>query len=132
MFAWLVTLWHSRQRTHHQICFRQLGDRGVAFDYYSLACNESTNASDATQQVICLSGVDDDMNVIEELLDLQSLKHDITKHLNALNVSLQGQDAVVSQLYAHIKAFGTKLQFFQRQFAKRTVHCTFPSFARGH
>ena len=35
---------------------------------------------------------------------------DITKHLNALNASLQGSDAVVSQLYAHIKAFGTKLQ----------------------
>lgn len=39
---------------------------------------------------------------------------DITKHLNVLNVNLQGKDAVVSQLYAHIKAFGTKLQLFRR------------------
>ena len=30
---------------------------------------------------------------------------DITKHLNVLNISLQGKDAVVSQLFAHIKAF---------------------------
>lgn len=34
------------------------------------------------------------------------------KHLNVLNCSLQGQDAAVSQLYAHIKAFVTKLDLF--------------------
>ena len=38
---------------------------------------------------------------------------DITKHLNALNISLQGQNAVVSELHSHIKAFKTKLQLFQ-------------------
>lgn len=48
---------------------------------------------------------------------------DITKHLNALNVNLQGQDAVVSQLYAHIKAFGTKLQLFIRHLSQ-TEPCT--------
>ena len=48
---------------------------------------------------------------------------DITKHLNALNVNLQGRDAVVSQLYAHIKAFGTKLQLFQRHLSQ-TEPCT--------
>lgn len=48
---------------------------------------------------------------------------DITKHLNALNVNLQGQDAVLSQLYAHIKAFGTKLQLFQRHLSQ-TEPCT--------
>lgn len=269
---------------------RQLGDRGVAFDYFSLACDESTDASDTAQLLIFLRGVDDNMNVTEELLDLQSLKGqtrgtdlfvsvceavddmklpwskvsgiitdgapamagersglstlicnkvseeggnaiklhciihqqalcakhlkfdhvmkpvvkainsirskalyhrqfrqflldiqaeygdviyhndvrwlsrgsaiqrffslreeigiflgekgqpmeeltdpvwltdlaflvDITKHLNALNVNLQGQDAVVSQLYAHIKAFGTKLQLFQRHLSQ-TEPCT--------
>ena len=39
---------------------------------------------------------------------------DITRHLNALNTSLQGQNPVVSQLYSHFKAFGTKLHLFQR------------------
>ena len=53
---------------------RQLGDRGVTFDYFSLACDESTDASDTAQLLIFLRGVDDDMNVTEELLDLQSLK----------------------------------------------------------
>ncbi|XP_074542331.1 microfibril-associated glycoprotein 4-like [Halichoeres trimaculatus] len=48
---------------------------------------------------------------------------DITKHLNALNVKLQGQDAVVSQLYAHIKAIGTKLQLFHRHLSQ-TEPCT--------
>ena len=44
---------------------------------------------------------------------------DITKHLNVLNISLQGKDAVVSQLFAHIKAFGSKLQLFQRHMSQR-------------
>ncbi|KAK0143094.1 General transcription factor II-I repeat domain-containing protein 2B [Merluccius polli] len=44
---------------------------------------------------------------------------DITKHLNVLNISLQGKDAVVSQLFAHIKAFGSKLQLFQRHLSQR-------------
>ena len=48
---------------------------------------------------------------------------DITKHLNALNISLQGQNAVVSELYSHIKAFKTKLQLFQRHFSQ-TEPCT--------
>lgn len=43
---------------------------------------------------------------------------DTTKHLNVLNVNLQGQDAVVSQLYAHIKAFA-KLQLFQRHLSRK-------------
>ena len=269
---------------------RQLGDRGEAFDYFSLACDESTDASDTAQLLIFLRGVDNNMNITEELLDLQSMKGqtrgsdlfvsvceavddmkllwskvsgiitdgapamagersglstlicnkvseeggnaiklhciihqqalcakhlkfdhvmkpvvkainsirskalyhrqfqqflldiqaeygdviyhndvrwlsrgsalqrffalreeigqflsekgqpmeelsdpvwladlaflvDITKHLNALNVNLQGRDAVVSQLYAHIKAFGTKLQLFQRHLSQ-TEPCT--------
>ncbi|GAA6225846.1 general transcription factor II-I repeat domain-containing protein 2-like [Lates japonicus] len=51
---------------------RQLGAKGAAFDFLSLACDESTDAS--AQLLIFLRGVDDDMNVTEELLDLQSLK----------------------------------------------------------
>lgn len=55
---------------------------------------------------------------------------DTTKRLNALNMSLQGQNAVVSQLYAHIKAFGTKLQLFQRHLSQtRVQHHTFPNAA---
>ena len=43
---------------------------------------------------------------------------DMTRHLNVLNTNLQGQNAVVSQLYSHIKAFGNKLQLFQRQLSQ--------------
>ena len=46
----------------------------MTFDYFSLACDESTDASDTAQLLIFLRGVDDDMKVTEELLDLQSLK----------------------------------------------------------
>lgn len=53
---------------------RQLEAKGVEFDFYSLACDESTDASDTTQLLSFLRGVDNEMNVIEELLDLQSLK----------------------------------------------------------
>ncbi|KAF7243378.1 General transcription factor II-I repeat domain-containing protein 2 [Varanus komodoensis] len=54
---------------------RQLEAKGVEFDFFSLACNESTDASDTAQLLIILRGVDNDMNVSEELLDLQSLKN---------------------------------------------------------
>ncbi|XP_072274649.1 general transcription factor II-I repeat domain-containing protein 2A-like [Pyxicephalus adspersus] len=50
---------------------------------------------------------------------------DITKHLNVLNTSLQGKDAAVNQLYSHLKAFGTKLQLFQRHLSQtqpNTIH----------
>lgn len=53
---------------------RQLVDRGVAFDYFSLACDESTDVSDTAELLIFLRRVDDNMNVTEELLDLKSLK----------------------------------------------------------
>lgn len=38
---------------------------------------------------------------------------DVTRHLNALNMSLQGQNAMISQLYSHIKSFWTKQLLFQ-------------------
>ena len=47
---------------------------------------------------------------------------DITKHLNALDISFQGQNAVV-RLYSHTKAFKTKLQLFQRHLSQ-TEPCT--------
>lgn len=43
-------------------------------ELFLLACNECTDASDTIQLLIFLRGVDDEMNVTEELLDLQSLK----------------------------------------------------------
>ena len=53
---------------------------------------------------------------------------DVTRHLNALNTSLQGENAVVSQMYSHIKAFGTKLQLFQRHLSQTQPNTThFPS-----
>ncbi|XP_073670885.1 general transcription factor II-I repeat domain-containing protein 2 [Paramisgurnus dabryanus] len=53
---------------------------------------------------------------------------DINKHLNALNVSLQGKDAVVSQLYSHIKAFATKLQLFKRHLSQSEINTShFPT-----
>ncbi|XP_063781329.1 general transcription factor II-I repeat domain-containing protein 2A-like [Pseudophryne corroboree] len=53
---------------------RQLEAKGVEFNFFSLACDESTNAADTAQLLICLRGVDNEINVSEELLDLQSLK----------------------------------------------------------
>ena len=49
----------------------------MEFDFFSLACDESTNASDTAQLLIFFRGVDNEMNVSEELLDLQSLKDQI-------------------------------------------------------
>lgn len=54
---------------------RQSGTRGVDFDFFSLACDESTEASDTARLLIFVRAVNDDMNVTEELLDLQSLEN---------------------------------------------------------
>lgn len=45
-----------------------------------------------------------------------------------MNTSLQGQNAVLSQMYSHIKAFGTKLQLFQRLLSQTQTNTThFPA-----
>lgn len=43
---------------------------------------------------------------------------DISKYLNVLSDNLKGKDALVSQLYAHMKAFKTTLQLFQRHLSQ--------------
>ena len=53
---------------------RQLGVRVKEFDFFSLDCDKSTDPLDTAQLLIFLRGVDNDLNVTEELLDLQSLK----------------------------------------------------------
>ena len=65
---------------------------------------------------------------------------DIIRHLNALNTSLQGGNAIVRQMYSHIKAFRTKLQLFQRHLSQtHPQYHTFPiaagnndQFSREH
>ncbi|KAF6339741.1 hypothetical protein mRhiFer1_008020 [Rhinolophus ferrumequinum] len=51
----------------------QLSDKTCAFDFYSIACDESTDATDTAQLLIFLRGVDNNFCVMEELLDLSSL-----------------------------------------------------------
>lgn len=52
----------------------QLSDKACAFDFYSIACDESTDATDTAQLLIFLRAVDENFGVTEELLDLKSLK----------------------------------------------------------
>uniref|UniRef100_A0A3B3TV26 SPIN-DOC-like zinc-finger domain-containing protein n=1 Tax=Poecilia latipinna TaxID=48699 RepID=A0A3B3TV26_9TELE len=52
----------------------QLRDKACAFDFYSIACDESTDATDTAQLLIFLRGVDDNFCCTEELLDMMSLK----------------------------------------------------------
>lgn len=51
----------------------RLSDKTCAFDFYSIACDESTDATDTTQLLIFLWGVDNNFCITEELLDLSSL-----------------------------------------------------------
>ena len=53
---------------------RQLGEKSLNFDFFSLACDESTDLSDTAQLLIFFRGVNSDMNTKKELLDLKSLK----------------------------------------------------------
>lgn len=51
-----------------------LQDRATSFVYYSLCLDESTDVSDTAQLAIFIRGVDVQLNVTEELLDLISMK----------------------------------------------------------
>nr|XP_032814298.1 general transcription factor II-I repeat domain-containing protein 2-like [Petromyzon marinus] len=53
---------------------QQVSDKACAFDFYSIACDESTDAMDTAPLLIFLRGVDDHFCITEELLDLRSLK----------------------------------------------------------
>lgn len=53
---------------------QQVKDKAKAFEFYSIACDESTDARDTAQLAIFLRGVDIDFAITEELLDLRSLK----------------------------------------------------------
>ncbi|XP_077091374.1 uncharacterized protein LOC143742407 [Siphateles boraxobius] len=52
----------------------QLTDEACAFDFYSKACDESTDATDTAQLLLFLRGVDDNFCCTEEMLDMMSLK----------------------------------------------------------
>ncbi|KAK3545777.1 hypothetical protein QTP70_012656 [Hemibagrus guttatus] len=52
----------------------QLRENACAFDFYSIACDESTDATDTAQLLIFLRGVDHNFCCTEELLDMMSLK----------------------------------------------------------
>ncbi|KAJ0069275.1 hypothetical protein NL108_003199 [Boleophthalmus pectinirostris] len=56
----------------------QLRDKACAFDFYSIACDESADATDTAQLLIFLRGVDDNFCCTEELLDMMSLKSTTT------------------------------------------------------
>ncbi|CAM1311017.1 GTF2IRD2B (predicted) [Pycnogonum litorale] len=49
-------------------------DKACAFNFYSIACDESADATDTAQLLIFCGGVDDNFCVKEELFDLRSLK----------------------------------------------------------
>lgn len=51
----------------------QLSHKTCAFDFCSIACGESADAADTAQLLILLRGVDDNLRVAVELLDLRSL-----------------------------------------------------------
>ena len=47
---------------------------------------------------------------------------DITEHLNILNLKLQGKRNLISDMFAILKAFLSKLDLFKDQIARATSH----------
>lgn len=72
---------------------RPVSDKACAFHFYSIACDESADATDTAQLIIFLRGVDDNFCTMEELLDLWSLKgttgKDIFEAVSDLDLGLQ-------------------------------------------
>lgn len=51
-----------------------MSGKASVFDFYTIACDESTEAVDTAQLLIFLQGVDYNFCITKELLDLKSLK----------------------------------------------------------
>ena len=73
----------------HQTIGRRINDLGEDIegklkdylstcDHYSLALDESTDQGDTAQWVIFIRGIDENLNVTEEILDLCHMKGTIT------------------------------------------------------
>ncbi|XP_016407553.1 general transcription factor II-I repeat domain-containing protein 2-like [Sinocyclocheilus rhinocerous] len=56
----------------------QVTDKVPTFDFYSIACDDSTDSTDTAQLLIFLRGVDSDFCISEELLEMKSLKSTTT------------------------------------------------------
>ena len=52
----------------------QVSHKACAFEFYSIACDESADATDTAQLLIFLQGVENNFCITKELLDLRSLK----------------------------------------------------------
>ena len=88
----------------HQTIGRRINDLGEDIegklkdylstcDHYSLALDESTDQGDTAQLVIFIRGIDENMNVTEEMLDLCHMKgtttgRDIYEYVNLALESL--------------------------------------------
>jgi len=63
----------------------QLASKIKKFHYFSICLDERTDVMDTAQMLICISKIDRDFNVTEELLSMESLKHttgeDLFRHL---------------------------------------------------
>lgn len=53
---------------------------------------------------------------------------DILTYMNKLNMTLQGKDQFVHEMYRNIKAFKTKLALFSKQMSNKSL-CHFPTLA---
>lgn len=53
---------------------QQVSDKVSTFDFYSIACDESTDATNTGQLLLFWQGVDYNFCITKELLDLRSLK----------------------------------------------------------
>jgi len=53
--------------------FKQTINKAQSFNWYSLALDESTDISDTAQLLVCFRGVDNNLNVTQELASLYSM-----------------------------------------------------------
>jgi hypothetical protein len=65
-----------------------------------------------------------DIKSTKWILDLAFMV-DTTKHLNELNLNLQGKNKLVISIYNNIKAFKTKLQLKNGNLVLKTCESTF-------
>ena len=74
------------------VCHKLL-EKGKRFEYFSIACDESTDITDCVQLLVFVRGIDSDFQITEELIGVRSI-HGTTKGTDLFDEVVKAVDNI--------------------------------------
>ncbi|XP_065662992.1 general transcription factor II-I repeat domain-containing protein 2-like [Hydra vulgaris] len=127
--ASVVNFIRARRLNHRQFA-SLLNENDSEYEdlpYYTevrwLSCHKVLKAFNHLKTEIFLETKGQDISDIKNIKFLQDLAFlvDITKHLNDLNIILQGKNKLVTTMFDNVRAFQTKLLLWERQIEQEQI-----------